>query len=165
MKAVRCWVVVASLIVLCAACSTGASSHTSQGSPTDTGVAGLRQAARDWSKAFLTGTVANIRTMEGASCLSTSPAVPAVIEGYLRASRAEMEHSLGVPLASIRMTGVQVRDVTATSGEAEVHYALPASVVGNDNWVSYGYQDGQWKVTDCHAPVGGESTSPSSSTP
>jgi hypothetical protein len=77
------------------------------------------------------------------------------------AERAEMEHYLAVPLASIRITGVQVRDVTATTGDAEVQYALPASVVGNDNWVSYGYQYGQWKETDCHAPIGGESTSPS----
>ncbi len=156
---------VGSLMVLCAACSTGASSHTSQGSPTDTGTPGLRQAARVWSKAFLTGTVANIRSMEGASCLSTPTLAPTVVEGYLRALRAEMEHSLGVPLASIRIKGVQVRDVTATTGDAEVQYALPASVVGNDNWVSYGYQDGQWKVTDCHAPIGGESSFPSASTP
>jgi hypothetical protein len=82
---------------------------------------------------------------------------------YLKAERKEMEHDLGVPLASIKIDGVQVRDITATSGDAEVHYALPASVVGNDNWVSYGYQDGKWKVTDCHAPIGGESSSASAS--
>ncbi len=44
-----------------------------QGSPTDTGTPGLRQAARVWSKAFLTGTVAPIRSMEGASCSSSHP--------------------------------------------------------------------------------------------
>jgi hypothetical protein len=98
--------------------------------------------------------------MEGASCSSTPTAAPTALKADLRAERAEMEHYLRVPLPSIRIEGVQVREVTATTGEAEVHYALPASVVGNDNWVSYGYQDGQWKVTDCHAPIGGESSSP-----
>ena len=156
---------VASLIVLCAACSTGGIPHASQGSPTDKGIPGLREAARAWSKAFLTGTVANIRSSEGAACLSTPTVTPTVEEAYLRAERAAMAHHLGVPLASVRVDGVQVRDVTATSGDAEVQYVLPASVVGNDNWVSYGYQDGKWKVTDCHAPIGGESSSASASAP
>jgi hypothetical protein len=140
---------------LCAPCGAGASSPTAKGTP------GLKAAARAWSRAFLTGTVANIRSMEGASCLSGPSVAPTVAEGYLRAERTAMERELGVPLASIRIKGVEVRDVTATTGDAEVHYALPASVVGNDNWVSYGYQDGRWKVTDCHAPIGGESSSPS----
>jgi len=102
--------------------------------------------------------------MEGASCLTTSHVSPTVLEAYLKATRVEMEHYLGVPLASIRIKGVQVRNVTATTGDAEVQYALPASVVGNDNWVSYGYKDGQWKETNCHAPIGGESSSTSAST-
>jgi hypothetical protein len=153
------------LTVLCAACSTGAISRTAQSLPTAKGTPGLRDAARDWSKAFLTGTVANIRSMEGSSCRSTTTASATVQEADLRAERTETEHFLGVRLASIRIKAVQVRDVTATSGDAEVQYALPAAVVGNDNWVSYGYQDGQWKVTNCHAPIGGESSSPSASTP
>jgi hypothetical protein len=148
--------------VLCAACSSGAISHTSFRLPTDKGTLGLSNAARAWSEAFLTGTIANIRSMEGASCLSGPTVAPTVAEAYLEAQRAEMEHYLAVPLASIRIKAVQVRDVTATTGDAEVQYALPAAVVGNDNWVSYGYQNGQWKETDCHAPIGGESTSPSS---
>jgi hypothetical protein len=156
---------VGSLTVLCAACSTEASSHTSGSLPTEKGTLGLREAARAWSQAFLTGTVSNIHSMEGASCLSTPTVAPTVVEAYLKAERTEMVHDLGVPLASIKIRGVQIRDVTATTGEAEVQYALPASVVGNDNWVSYGYQDGQWKVTNCHAPIGGESSSASASTP
>jgi len=108
--------------------------------------------------------VADIRNMEGASCLSGTPTFsPTLLEAYLKTTRAEMEHHLGVPLGSIRITGVQVRNVTAISGEAEVEYALPSSVVGNDNWVTYQYHGGQWKETNCHAPIGGESqTSPAS---
>jgi hypothetical protein len=156
---------VASLTVLCAACGPGASSQPAPGSPTDKGVSGLRSAARIWSQAFLTGTAARIRTMEAASCLSTATVAPPTEAAYLRAERVEMEHDLGVPLASIRITGVQVRDVTATTGEALVRYRLPASVVGNDNWVSYGYREGRWKVTNCHAPIGGESSSASVTNP
>jgi hypothetical protein len=154
--AIRCALVIF-LVILCAACDSHSivvSAPTRQ----PTGTAGLRAAATAWSKAFLTGTVADIRSMEGASCASGTPtANPAVVEVYLRGMRAVMEHHLGAPLGSIRITGVRVRNVTATSGEAEVEYALPASVVGNDNWVTYQYRDRQWKETNCHAPLGGES--------
>lgn len=73
--------------------------------------------------------------------------------------RETMERHVGVPLTSIRITGVQLRNFTATTGEAEVQYNLAPSVAGNDNWVSYGYQDGRWKVTNCYAPIGGQSSS------
>lgn len=75
--------------------------------------------------------------------------------------RLELQHTLGTPLRVIRITGVRTRNMTATTGDAEVLYALPAAVAGNDNWVSYGYQHGKWKVTDCHYPIGGESVSAS----
>jgi len=103
--------------------------------------------------------------MQGAACLTGNHVSPTVVKAYLKATRAEMEHYLGVPLGSIRITGVLLRNVTATTGDAEVQYALPASIVGNDNWVSYAYQDGQWKVTDCDAPIGGESSGIVRSTP
>jgi hypothetical protein len=54
-----------------------------------------------------------------------------------------------------------VRNVTDTSGEAEVQYDLPASAVGNDNWVTFERHNGHWKVSDCHAPIGGSSSSSS----
>jgi hypothetical protein len=159
------WMAVGILMVLCAACSSGSNSPSAPGSPTDTGAAGLRAAATAWSNAFLTGTAMDIRTMEGAPCLSPTTANSMDMESYLTGMRTAMEQHLGAPLGSIRITGIQVRNVTATAGDAEVQYALPASVVGNDNWVSYGYQDGQWKVTNCHAPIGGESQSATASTP
>jgi hypothetical protein len=103
--------------------------------------------------------------MEGASCLSGTPTFnPTLLEAYLKGLRAEMEHHIGVPLGSIRITGVRVRNVTAITGDAEVEYALPPSVVGNDNWVTYQYQGRQWKETNCHAPIGGESQSTAAST-
>jgi hypothetical protein len=114
------------LTVLCAACSTALSSHSEPGSPTDSGTAGLRAAAAAWSNAFLTGTVVDIRSMEGAQCLSTISTNPTGMESYLTGMRTAMEQHLDAPLGSIRITGVQVRNVTATSGDAEVRYALPA---------------------------------------
>jgi len=102
--------------------------------------------------------------MAGASCISAAPtATPTVMEAYLKRMRAVMEHHFRVPLGSIRITGIKVRSVTATTGDVEVQYALPASVVGNDNWVSYGYRRGRWKETSCQAPIGDESNSSTSS--
>jgi hypothetical protein len=148
------------LLVLCAACGSDSTGSSAPASSRNPGTAGLRAAARAWSDAFLTGTVADIRNMEGASCQSGTPTLnPTLLEGYLRGMRAEMERHVGVPLGSIRSTGVLVRNVTAITGEAEVEYALPPSVVGNDNWVTYQYQRGQWKETNCHAPIGGASQS------
>ncbi len=102
--------------------------------------------------------------MEGTPCHLAASANATAMRSYLKGLRSAMEHFLGAPLNSIRITGVQVRNVTATTGDAEVHYALPASFVAYANWVSYGYQDGQWKVTNCRAPIGGESQSASAST-
>lgn len=148
---------------MCAICSTAPASGSAPGSPTHGGITGLRAAAVAWSHAFLTGTVADIRNMEGAPCRSGPTMSPTVVKAYLKGMRAELQHYLGTPLRSIRITRVRTRDVTATTGDAEVEYALPALVVGNDDWVSYGYQHGKWKVTNCHAPIGGESSSSSSS--
>jgi hypothetical protein len=77
---------------------------------------------------------------------------------YLRDDRAVMRKYLGRPLDKIKISGVAVRNVTSTSGEALVEYDLPATVVGNYNWVSYTVHNGRWKVSDCHAPIGGQRT-------
>jgi hypothetical protein len=74
-----------------------------------------------------------------------------------------MAKNLGRPLDRIKIIGVAVRNVTRSSGDALVEYDLPANVEGNDNWVSYAIHDGRWKVSDCHAPIGGSSSSASSS--
>lgn len=76
-----------------------------------------------------------------------------------------MRRRLGRPLDAIGVRGVRVRNVTATTGEAEVQYDLPRSVVGNDNWVEFRLENGRWKVSNCHAPIGGESSSSTASSP
>lgn len=130
-------------------------------SPTDKGIVGLKAGAVAWARAVLTGTVADIKDMEGSQCRSGPRYSPTILNGYLEGMRLELQHTLHTRLRMIRITGVRTRNVTATTGDAEVLYALPAAVVGNDNWVSYGYQHGKWKVTSCHYPIGGESVSSS----
>jgi hypothetical protein len=83
------------------------------------------------------------------------------VDQYLRGERAVMEKYLGRPLDKIKISGVALRDVTSTRGEALVEYDLPANVVGSDNWVTYTIHHGRWKVSDCHAPIGGSSSSSS----
>lgn len=129
----------------------------------------LRAAAIAWSKAFLTGPLDEIAKAQGPECGAfpdTSSSVNDQVSAmYLLHIRDVLRHQTGVALNSIRIRGVLVRKVTATSGEAEVQYDLPASATGNDNWVGYELRNGQWKVADCHAPIGGSSSSSSSATP
>jgi hypothetical protein len=156
---------VASFALLCVTMSPVMASGSPPGSSTEKGIVGLRAAAVAWARAVFTGTVADIKGMEGSQCRSGPHYSPTVLNEYLRGMRSGLQHSLGTPLGSIRITGVRTRNVTATTGDAAVLYALPAAVVGNDNWVTYGYQHGKWRVTSCHYPIGGESVSPSARTP
>jgi cellulase/cellobiase CelA1 len=79
--------------------------------------------------------------------------------------RAQIERHIGIPLDQIKVRGVLVRDVTPTGGGAELQYNLPVSKAGNDNWVTYALHDHRLKVADCHAPIGGSSSSATSSSP
>ena len=129
-------------------------------SPSDDSPAGLQAAATTWARAFLTGTVADIQASEGVEC-RTHPN-PSVAAAYLAAERKVMARYAGQPLGTIKVLGVDTRNVTSTTGDAEVRYNLPAGRAGNDNWVSYKYESGSWKVANCHAPIGGESSRSSS---
>ena len=133
---------------------------------TTTATADLRAAARAWAEAFLTGSARDIEAMQGPECRSpTAGTAPdAVTRSYLRRLRVVMRDHFGKPLDQIEILGVSVRNVTADHGEARVRYALPRAKTGNDNWVEYARHGGRWKVSNCHAPIGGESrTSESSS--
>ena len=154
---------VASLVLLGVIVSPVLAYGSPPGSPTEKGVVGLKAGALAWAHAVFTGTVADIKGMEGSQCRSGPRYSQTILNDYLKGMRAELQHTLGTPLRSIRIIGVRTRNVTATTGDAEVLYALRPAVVGNDNWVSYGYQQGKWKVTSCHYPIGGESVSSSTS--
>ena len=67
------------------------------GSPTDKGVVGLRAAALAWAHAVFTGTVADIKGMEGSQCRSGPRYSPTILNEYLKGMRLELQHTLGIP--------------------------------------------------------------------
>lgn len=150
--------VLSGVLTACAACGSTTSSTASLVAPREP-AGSIQAAAISWSSAFLTGTVADVRRMEGSECTYHSNLSLTFLSGYLDAMRQSLGKQLGMPADRVRITGVQTQDVTATQGEAEVQYDLPISKVGNDNWVTYQIQNGQWKEINCQAPIGGESTS------
>jgi len=122
--------------------------------------ASLRAAAVAWAKAWLTPVPAEIYEM---SPQCGPHATTTLSQRDLAKYREDIRREFGVnPIARIR--GVLTRNVTASSGEAEVQYDLPVSVVGNDNWVTYERSGDQWKVADCIGPIGGFLSSSSSAT-
>jgi hypothetical protein len=125
----------------------------------------LKATAVAWAHAFLVGSVDDIKALQGPECADRGGTTLPVrtVSQYLRGERAVMAKYLGRPLGTIKITGVALRNVTSSGGDALVAYDLPANVVGNDNWVSYAIHDGRWKVSDCHAPIGGSSSSASGS--
>ncbi len=124
---------------------------------TTTGTRALEATAIANAKAWLTGTADDIKRYQGPECASTKPAdlSPAEEAAALKKLRAPWAARMGQPLKTIKIQGAHVRNVTATSGEAEVEYDLPAAAVGNDNWVAFKRHDGRWKVADCRLPFSG----------
>ena len=70
-----------------------------------------------------------------------------------------MRRQLGKPLRQIHVRDVELRNVAGNRGEAQVIYDLPQEKVGNDNWVEFTLHDGHWMVSNCHAPILGNSSS------
>jgi hypothetical protein len=154
-------------VALASGCGARGSAATSANTmalpPAGNTTASLRATAIGWAHAFLVGSFADIHALQGPECTQQSGTTfpMRTVSQYLRTERAVMKKYLGRPLDKIKTTGVAVRNVTSTTAEALVEYDLPAAVVGNDNWVSYTVHDGRWKVSDCHAPIGGSSSSSS----
>ncbi len=125
--------------------------------PTTTATRTLKATAIANAKAWLTGTADDIKRYQGPECASTKQTDPSPAEeaAALKKLRAPWAQRMGRPLKTIKVQGAQVRNVTATSGEAEVEYDLPAAVVGNYNWVTFKRRGGRWKVSDCRLPFSG----------
>jgi hypothetical protein len=164
----RVIVAVAAFVVLACGCSNGHGSTAVPAStmalpPAGNSTASLVATARAWANAFLVGSLGDIKALQGPECADHSGTTFATrtVTLYLKSERAVMQKYFGRPLDKIKIGRVVVRNVTSTGGEALVEYDLPAAVVGNDNWVSYTMHDGRWKVSDCHAPIGGSSSSAS----
>ena len=145
------------------ASATAAGTATAQAAKT-TGNAeqDLKTVAREWTEAFITGSVREIRSLQGPECASPKTVKPSVQRAYIVTMRRAMSRVLGVELHEIEIVDIELRNVTPTSGEAQVIYNLPLAKAGNDNWVEYRRHGDGWKVANCHAPIGGQSVSATS---
>jgi hypothetical protein len=125
----------------------------------------LKATAAANAKAWLTGTPEDIKRLQGPECVSTesSPHWPRDLPAF--STFRTVLNQVGRSPGTIKIVGVRVRNVTATSGEAEVEYNLPAAVVGNSNWVTFKRLDGRWKVADCRLPFNGDVQNSLSLTP
>ena len=125
----------------------------------------IRAAALAYSRAFLTGTPADLAYMQGPECTRDTSTTYSdqFLAAYLKGMRATIQRHIGVDLGRIKVRGVALRNVSSTRAEADVQYDLPESATGNDNWVEYTLHDGRWKVSNCDAPIGGSSSSSESS--
>jgi len=155
-------VLVVLLISTSGCSSSGRRAKVAKESTTTTQVAAntlqtsLRAAAVAWAKAFFSPIPAEISEM--------SPQCRPLPQQYVKQYREDILREFGVnPIATIR--GVLTRNVTASSGEAEVQYDLPESLTGNDNWVLYDRSGGKWKLDECIEPIGGVGSSTSGTVP
>jgi hypothetical protein len=124
------------------------------------GADALEQAARDYAEAVLHGSSEQVTRLVSPECLKArrQNIPPVGGEAEWREFQAALADRLGRPLTEVRITRVTVRSLTATAGDAEVHFNLPAQLAGNDNWVHYRIRDGRWRVADCRFPIGGNSS-------
>ncbi len=153
--------------LICVSIAVDGLTAAAESKPTVTAASTLEATAIASAKAWLTGTADDIRKYQGPRCVSTthSDASPAQEAAALKKARALWAQSMGRPLKTIKILGAQVRNLTATSGEAEVAYDLPTAVAGNDNWVGFKRYNGRWKVADCHMPFGGNAEKAVPATP
>jgi hypothetical protein len=116
----------------------------------------VRQAARAWSDAYLTGTIDDIVALQGPKCLTGEPLNDENrerAEADLEQLRNALQDALDVSPDDIELRDVAVRNVTETSGQASVQYNLTSPSLSSDNWVTYELADGSWKVSDCMPPI------------
>jgi hypothetical protein len=154
----------AAFVVVLTACSSAFVSVDPGPSQAD-----LRATARAWAHAYLVGSVADIRALQGPACTVPPPTTKAGVAAaglQLQRMRAELQARLGRRLDRIKIRRVVTRSVSSggsATGQASVRYDLPPSVAGTDNWVTYAAYNGRWMVEDCIPPIGGNSASGSSS--
>jgi len=126
---------------------------------------GIRAAAIAFANAFFTGSVLDVAAVLDPSCApedwTPSSEEIASADAELARLRQGLEARAGIDAAAIAIRGVVIRNFTGDAGEAEVQYSVPIEVTGNDNWINYAFDAGQWHVAGCDIrwPIGGSSTS------
>ena len=133
--------------------------------------AGLQAAATAYANAFLTGTYLDVFAVLDPHCVATGGTIPrsliAAWNTELQTFRSVFKRETGIDEALVVIRGVAVRDYTGSTGQAEVQYTLPESVAGNDNWNAFAFTDRYWHLDGCDlkAPIGGQASAASGSTP
>ena len=126
--------------------------------------AGLKAAAIEYAYAFLKGSYRELIAVLDPACVPTGQAELsariALGDRELRRFQGLVKQHTGIEPAKLAITVVDIRNFTATAGEAEAHDGLPVSVEGNDNWNSYAFSGGRWHIDGCSMkfPMGGQGT-------
>ncbi len=109
----------------------------------------MKHATLTYAQAVLTCSSADVKASLSPECRSADHITAQIWSLFRRFG----ERELGFSFDRIKVTGVQVQDVTTTSAQAEVEFNLSAA--GNYNWVTYVLDNGRWKVGgQCAMPVG-----------
>ena len=118
----------------------------------------VKHAALTYASATLSGPFKSLESVLSPECRTSDH----VTSEALPLARSLWGSLMGVPLARIRATGVKVRELTATSAQAEVEYNTAKA--GNSNWVTYVLDKGHWLVGgQCATPMGNFESSTSMS--
>ena len=146
--------VLLALIVVClgSACSDGA--IDTKATPAD-----LRTAARSYAAAYIGGDAAGFTNAFSTHCDLQHHSAKDV-QPLLRQLRGDSEGAQR--LLAIKVVGAEVRNVSRSKGTARALFQGPPSDIGNDNWLHYVVEDGEWRLRDCKnlpIPVGGSTVS------
>ena len=166
------------VVVPLAACSSSSAHSTGNvGTPRDPSAAGLRAAATAYAYAYLRGTPSDLLAVIDPAACATSPSQKAKLKALPRAAllgelakglnqfRSAFERLAAMKSDRVTVKHVIVRNVARGHGEAEALYGLPSRIQGNDNWNTYAYRGGSWRIAGCDStyPIGGNSGSVSAS--
>ncbi len=110
----------------------------------------IEAGARRYTEAILHGTANDVTDAISPTCTS-HPTDAALAE-----LREVVSARLGLAFTTLRIVSIETRNVTATTGEAWVRVNLRPELEGDDNWLSYAIDKGDWKLSDCgKLPFGG----------
>lgn len=146
--------VVVALVIVClgSACSGGATDM--KATPAD-----LKAAARSYAAAYIGGDAAGFKNAFSTHCDLQQHSAQDV-QRFLRQLRGDSGGAQR--LAAIRVVGAEVRNVSRSKGTARALFEGPPRDTGNDNWLHYVVEDGEWRLRDCKnlpIPVGGSTVS------
>lgn len=117
-------------------------------------------ASMAYADAFLHGPASAYFASWSSGCQRPTTAELAAEPDPLAELRRGAERMAGRSVADIHVAGAMVRELTATTAMASAVYDLPASKVGNDNWIPLRREHGRWRIVDCtKLPIGGSGTS------